>query len=342
MERALWEPLLRFESRDYLCRRYKKIHEKTLNATRAHEISSCFTQGREYFSSASNASDTVKPLLIYYGVASLSKGATLLRDISKREESLTPGHGLTTIDWAKTLAGGISQVLNLQVQSTKGLFQDFVHGIGNCQSYEWLGQHNQIGGFRNDFGKINFLDDKSQISLKDLLSRERELIGEFDIADDKGWNVDIGTIVSSKDYLRLHFALTEKTDSEKIIQAHNPKGIHNISTTPHPRYPHIPAMRTLCIEIAVSGENQKKHAPIAIEQSSNVGWIIRPFQNGDKIIDIHRVFIESYILGMLSRYFPSKWISILGGEKGDIARSVIIAAVTRIETKFPKLLTDQL
>lgn len=35
-------------------------------------------------------------------------------------------------------------------------------------------------------------------------------------------------------------------------------------------------------------------------------------------------------------------MGLLRSEKGDIARSVILAAVARIESKFPKLFREQL
>ena len=108
---------------------------------------------------------------------------------------------------------------------------------------------------------------------------------------------------------------------------------------PNPRVSQLPS---LCIEIAGVGEDLKKLVPLAVDQDKNIGWIIRPLANGDNIVDIHRMYIESFILGMLSRYFPSKWMSLLRSEKGDIARSVILAASARIESTFPQLLRDQI
>lgn len=342
MDRKLWEPLQRFESRDYLTRHYKKLHNRSLNMQRANEIGSCFTQGREYFFSASTASETVKPLLIYYGIASLSRGATLLKDISKREESLTPAHGLMTIDWAKILHTGISEVLNLRIQSSKGLFQEFVSAVGNGQSYSWLNKDGRIGSFKKEFGELAFFKDDSQLSLGDLLSRERELFCEYEIANDGWGNVDVGVVVALEASLRIHFSITQQGSAEDMINLYQFPTSSKISIEPHPQYSHVPQLKTLCIEIPATGEDLKRYAPLAIEQGTNLGWIIRPFSNGDNIIDIHRMFMESFILGMFSRYFPSRWMSLLRSEKGDIARSVVLAAIARIEDRFPRLLHDQL
>lgn len=342
MDRKLWEPLQRFESRDFLTRHYKKLHGRSLNAQRAHEIGACFTQGREYFSSASTASETVKPLLLYYGVASLSKGTTLLKDRNKSEESLTPAHGLTTVDWANILNGGISEVLNLRIQASRGLFSEFVLAVGNEQSYVWLDKHNRPGSFKNDFGEISFLKDSSQLTLADLLSREPDLLHEFEIANDGWGNIDLGSVVALDNVLRIHFTFNPGVDPKKVLEMHRFPDKATLSVEPNPMYRHIPQLQTLCVEIPASGDVRKRLVPLAVDQGNGMEWIIRPLPNGDNIVDIHRLFMESFILGMFSRYFPSKWMSLLRSEKGDIARSVVLAAIARIEDRFPHLLCEQL
>jgi len=339
LDRKLWEPLLRFESRDYLTRYYHERHSRQLNAQRAQEIGSCFIQGREYFTSASTASDTVKPLLLYYGIASLGRGFTLLRDGSKREESLTPGHGLTTMEWPKTLQPGISEVLELRVQCAKGGFQEFVEAAGNGQSYAWLDEQGQLGHFRNDFGEVAFLSDGSHVSLGDLLSREADLISEYETVN-RGWgNIDLGTVVALQDRLRLHFAPVQGVDLKTALASYKFPNNIQISNQHHPR---IPMLQTICVDLPSVGEYRKKLAPMATGQENQVSWLVRPLPNGDNIADIHRIYLEAYILGMLSRYFPSKWMGLLRSEKGDVARSVILAAVARIESHFPKLLREQI
>jgi len=339
VNRKLWERLQRFESRDYVTRHYQKHHGKTLNAQRAHEIGSCFTQGREYFRSASDASDTVQPLLLYYSVASIARGVTLLMDASKREESLTPGHGLITIDWPKTLHAGIANVLNLRIQATRGTFPEFVKAVGNGESYAWLTQTLQPGFFKQHFEQPRFLADQSLISLDDLLSRERDLAAEYEIANDGWGSTDFGTVMPSEAGLRVYIDPVKGREMAGRISAYGfPEG-STVFAAPNPRFPQI---QSLCVEIGVKGEDMKKVLPMATGQDQGLGWLIQPFANGDKLIELHRMFLQAYIFGMLSRYFPSKWMAILRSDKGDIARSVILAAIARIETKFPELIGDQL
>ncbi|MEL7784521.1 hypothetical protein AAG596_00480 [Citromicrobium bathyomarinum] len=339
MDRKVWERLLRFESRDYLARFYRKKHGRDLNAQRAREIGACFSQGRDYFSAASQASETVKPLVIYYGVASLCRGATMLRNKDKREESLTPGHGLATVGWADTLSGGIENVLQLQVEATKGTFTEFVEALGNGQSYTWLSADLRTGGFQHDYGQPSLLMDGTRVTLWDLLSRERELAAEFEIANDGWGNTDFGRVVALEDRIRIHFSPIKGMDQEAAIASYHFPATATFSIQPDPK---VPVLQTVCVEMLAEGEARKALLPMAERQSEQVAWLIRPLPNGDNLIDIHRLLIEAYILGMLCRYFPSKWMALLGSDKGDIARSVILAAIDRIEREFPKLLTDQL
>lgn len=343
MDRKLWEPLLRFESRDYVTRHYKEKHGRSLNAKRAYEIGSCFTQGREYFASASTASDTVKPLLLYYGVASLSRGVTLLKDRTKNEESLTPRHGLSAVNWAKTLHAGISEVLNLEVRCEKGGFTEFVTSVGNRQSYTWLHRRKESGRlveghFSSDFGTIRLLDDNSSVSLGDLLSREKELATEYRIAAGKWGNTDLGSVVASDASVRVHLHKIEGSDLESAIKSYRFPETAKFTIEADPRYSKF---ETICVEIPVVGEERKKVVPMAAAEKGALSTLVRPFPNGDKIIDIHRVYLEAYILGMLCRYFPSKWMSLLRSDKGDIARSLVLAAMARIEAKFPLLVRGQ-
>ena len=338
VNRKLWEQIQRLEGRDYLDQNYKKRHGRSLNGQRAYEIGACFTQGREYFASASIASETVKPLLLYYGVASLARGIILLLDRQKKEESLTPGHGLVTASWAETLNKGISEVLKIEVQATKGTFSEFVSAVGNKQGYCWrIVPSGSAGYFNHDFGEVKFLSDGSKFSLNDLLSREVDLAADFEIANGSWGNTDFADVVASDDKLQVCFSVMAGRTIEEAIAAYKFPDTSRIAVKPSIRYP---ALQTVCVELDGTGEALKSFAPMASRQDENVGWTVRPFGNGDNLVDIHRMYIEAFILGMLSRYFPSRWISILRSDKGDIARSVILAAVSRIENEFPRLASE--
>ena len=232
-------------------------------------------------------------------------------------------------------------MLGLQVQAKGGTFPEFVKAVGNGQSYAWRDQNNQIGHFKNSFGALSFLNDNSLLSLGDVLSRERELASEYEIANDGWGNTDFGYVVAYQDQLRVIFVPRAGVDLAAAIQSYGFPATATFSVQSLPSI--APAqLQLVCVDIAASGEDRKTAVPLAMEQDKNMGWLIRPFVNGDNMIDVHRMYVAAYILGMISRYFPSKWMSLLRSDKGDIARSVILPAVARIESAFPQLLRDQL
>lgn len=128
-----WRELSLFESHDYVQSWYRKRHERSLNAARTREITSCFAQGRAYFDSARAASVTVKPLLLYYGVLALARGQIMLLDRTKQEATLRPSHGLEVVDWQNILSGGIANVMDLGVRATSGTFSELAAAVPNRQ-----------------------------------------------------------------------------------------------------------------------------------------------------------------------------------------------------------------
>ena len=80
----VWEILSLFQSTDIVRRWFKERHNRSLNLERATEIAACFLQGDQYFKSSQHAADVVKPLLLYYGILSLSRGIILFLDPRKK------------------------------------------------------------------------------------------------------------------------------------------------------------------------------------------------------------------------------------------------------------------
>ena len=70
--------------------------------------------------------------------------------------------------------------------------------------------------------------------------------------------------------------------------------------------------------------------------------VILDFPNGDKMTEFFKLYVVSYYLGMLARYFPSIWIALLRNEKGGFAQPLLARAVEAIETKFPEHVLLQL
>src|SRR5262245_1989886 len=125
--------LSHLQSFDLVQREFHRWHGRELNAERTWEIVSSFVQGQEYFESAATAAEAVRPLLLYYGVLSLSRGLIIfLQNIS--EAALKPSHGLEMKSWRDTLAAKDRNVLDLSVSITEGTFSELASATRNGTS----------------------------------------------------------------------------------------------------------------------------------------------------------------------------------------------------------------
>ena len=177
MKDSSWHEISRFESNDLVKIWYEKTHGKSPPADKISQINAFFKQGREYFNNAAGADMSVKPLLLYYGVLSLSRGTVLLLDISKKEESLKKKHGLEVVDWGHTLSGGIKNVLELKIKATDGTFRELVDvcpNIHNEQCFYFPTKTKVV--VDHDLGPIKFASDGGLLSLDDLLHELLELV----------------------------------------------------------------------------------------------------------------------------------------------------------------------
>jgi hypothetical protein len=132
-----------------------------------------------------------------------------------------------------------------------------------------LNQNNQEGSFENDFSNIKFVTDNSKISLADLLSREKELAADYRIAIDGWGKTDLGAVVALDSCVRVHFTPGPDSNMEEIIQEYQFPANANLTIQSHPKYPHVEQLKTLCVEIPVSGEDRKKVVPMAHDQGAN-------------------------------------------------------------------------
>ncbi|WP_420360482.1 YaaC family protein [Agrobacterium vitis] len=83
--RDSWDFLLTYQSFELVKAEYKKRHGRQVNTRHSREIVASFAHERTYFSAAAGSDLAAKPLLPFYGVASLSRVLTLLLNRSLRE-----------------------------------------------------------------------------------------------------------------------------------------------------------------------------------------------------------------------------------------------------------------
>lgn len=325
-----WDFLTNYESLELVKRDYSARHGRTISAAQAREIASPFIHARSYFRSARDADLTVKPLLLYYGVTSLSRGLTLMLARGKREASLTPSHGITVQSWHESLERRPPDFSDLAMKiSKRGTIQEIAEATGN------------LSLLRGGSSAVNFRYSSPPITpdtiftLGDLLSREpaiqdhqhrwtgkvncapfaTEKSGEQGIAHIKILKYGkkyIGRELADRIFAGSPFSFVSEADDSLIY-----RGPDSLSA--------VPSMTDL-----VEG----RHFGIGDL------WITTPQQQGFKPSKIAALFCMAYGLGMLVRYFPKHWTALIRGQIEDAPLPTILAAVDLIEALYPKVTLD--
>lgn len=340
--RRTWENLSRYESHDYIGKWYTRRHRRTLSASRTKEITSCFIQGREYFVSAASSANSVRPLLLYYGVLALSRGVILLRDPAKNEANLKPSHGLEVVDWQGTLARGISGILDVEIRATNGTFGELVTAVGSQQQTAWFTLPRFAPGyFHSTYPNPKFLTDNSKIKLDDLLSRDCRLLSTYSETTGRPTRVHLCEVVADQNAVEFSIFNLGGSVTQELVETKFgwPEGTV-VNARPQARRMPIP---NYFITLPHSDLNAVKPVIPLTQYTGNDGmFVLEDFSNGDRYSELLRTFLLSYILGMLVRYFPSRWIALLRNEKGDVAQPLLVGAMNAIEVDYPELIKGAL
>ncbi|MBI5853104.1 MAG: hypothetical protein HZB39_19000 [Planctomycetes bacterium] len=328
---------MNFESQELVRRLYHARHGREANAAHAAEIGACFTQGAAYFESARVADRAVRPLLLYYGVLSLARGTSMFLRPGRREASLSQAHGLATVSWGETLARVGSDVGDLRVRVAEaGSFQEFGDATGNRSML-------RIG--RNDISQVlsyHRATAGQEFSLADLLSRLPEVIEQYD-----RWRQDgrcaIGGIrpespagtVSITMQRRVGASIVDRARVERVV---NPLPVVAIEEAD--------AQWVVQLRADPGTESGLSHLPgiwdyvptnmlgigsLCFAARYEGGWF------GSKS---GALFVAAYVLGMLARYFPSRWMALARNIGSDGGTPTLLATMSTIEQVFPQLVAD--
>ena len=321
-----WYALREFETRDITSRSYQNRHALELSASKAREISSNFVQAREYFRSASEANFTVRPLLQYYGVASLSRGLTLFLEPKKSEASLKQSHGLITCDWEKGLSNGLTGIANLRTRLTRGIFHDLLTATNN----KFYFRHNYSDV--NTFIGANIPSLGSEFVVDEVAARIPDVSGQY-----YAWTgrrvpflVLKALSLDQANHLATYtLATKDENNVDKVfpIGSFPSRSVTQDSTN-------------LLVECSLTEDSffaQKVGA-------FNIGEIVlyRPPISHLYFSPLAACFILSFSLGMLCRYFPTTWINMGRGEKGDAFYPLATRLLDWIQDTFPAMVVDVL
>lgn len=332
MNSEVWQRLLLLEGRDSVDRSYHRIHNRRLNARRSKEISAAARQAREFFRNAANADFSVKPLLTFYGVASLSRSLTLILRSENGEEGLARGHGLETVQWPMTLSGPVSTSLaalgSLRIRTCDGLFTDLARHTRNRLCFH-------IRSTAVDW-RIAYdpLPPGHEVSLLDLLERLPDLQADLSIlgvtkryasVHDLTYSQEAGfsAKVVAEDFESFRKSYEKAgylvTIADKVATLN---GSAELLCNQTPQFIHTYVQKTF---------GSIPHLCIADRFAENICHS-----------QVGATYLMSFYLGMLCRYFPTHWISLIHGEKGDALWPVLNRAQHYVEQAFPELVIELL
>jgi len=287
-------------------------------------------QGRELFKNSEISDFSVKPLLTFYGVASLCRSLVLLLKKNGGEESLTKGHGLETVSWSAILSGDISTALGnigeLKIRTCGGLFNDMMNITRNSMMMH-------VRSAAVDW-QIAYPVPKETIELRlsDLLARFPDLSETF---SDRTYSAEFAsvnemTFDDQNGFMAKIFSGEEQrlADMYKSI-GYNIEKNGNFLTIRSPAA-HFQQM----VPQFIHGYIKKMFGSIP---SLHICTYIPGNQGFSQIT---MTYLLSYCLGMLARYFPTQWIALVHGEKGDSLWPTINRAHHLVERSFPELVSE--
>lgn len=339
-----WERLSLYESRDLLSRFYQKRHGGELSAEKAYEIIAHLAQGRGFFASARQSSELVRPLLLYYGVLALSRGLILFLDIRSRECSLPGSHGIEAVSW-QNAPGGIDQLPNLSLKITGGTFGALSKVTSNVE--RCLIHTTSMSApphYPLSRAGTTTINTPATISIKMVLERLPDLSTIF--------TTTFGS--SPKCYQAIVFFLTEDTQTDVYILETELglPGADDIRSAialpadvPFSTLDGVGPYKVKNIFYRINhsslSELLAKLPPIKSDREGNT-YVVEPLPDGLDLSSLSLLYLIAYSMGMLARYYPSKWLSLLNSNKGDFAFPLLKAATTFVEERFPQLVLQEL
>ena len=334
--RDSWYELREFETRDITSRSYRDRHSKDPSAAKGREIAASFAQAREYFRSALVAHPTVRPLLQYYGVSTLSRGLVLFMSPGIRETQLKEGHGLVRSEWKGVLHDSSREFGALRVKMRSGLFQELLAAIDN-KFYFRHGSHEVSFPISARFPRPN-----CEFTFEEIAARIPDISDQC-----AAW---LGTrppfipmvSASSDDYRhRFEFVLPKKLSGPISLSVAELSELGLDDIFPDDECPN----RTIdgSGDHVVVGYDQPFVPFLAqqIEQSGSGRVLIyEPLQSREYLSPLAACFVLSFTLGMLCRYFPTTWVNLARSEKGDSIYPFIVRATDWIQAMFPSMVVD--
>lgn len=317
-----WETLRNYESSELVRDAFQKRHGLDLNSGKAREICTAITQARNYMAAASAADRNVRPLLAYYGVLAMSRGLILFLSRTLRENGLSQAHGLTISGWGEELAKEAGDVARLCIKiNTNGTLPQLIEATERAS---FLRNNSSAPNFTSVCAPI---PADGEATLVDLLSRIPEVRSTF-----VRWRAERNAVSiwpqGKQPDGRLHLRIDSPYEKEDVTAVFG-----DVAT--------LVSEEGRALTYSVPADI----APYVTDWAGppwDIGTLValRKMPAGLELSKLAMAFTTSYALGMLVRYYPSHWISMLQNVRHDAALPTLLAALQHIENDVPRLVVE--
>lgn len=336
---STWTELLVFESVDLVKRSFKNRHNRELNTGRATEIVAQFTQAREYFDSAAASGPLVKPLLVYYGVVALSRGAILLLNGRIDESGLAQAHGIQVQDWRQTFSAGLTDTPDLQIQISSGTFMQLLQATANSDRAE-IQMKEEV--FPHVYSLTATLPQPGALmTLKDIAARIPDLHDLYIAVVGEQPRVYPLTV-----HVQHPGTFTELQFEETSLGFPPAKrlredfGFQQTITQGETDFVGM-KRRFLRVHLAHRDGNWHEKLPHLMRDRKGRVFAVAPLA-GASLSKLALLYALSYILGMFVRYYPTQWRALALRGAGDLFAPIVAAGADLVAEEFPQTLLEQL
>ena len=320
--REIWHYVTRLESFDFVAALHREYHGIPAKEGKVRQVNAAFSQGRMYFESGSRAEMGVRPLLLYYGAMALAAGLVIFKAKGTTVYNLRPSHGLRPNAWAESLRQGLSGILDLSVSVVPGTFQELAKAV-----WHWhvvmVGFNYRLAPQLMDLGCVGLADGKSSVTLRDLLARSKYTGGGYGEVANARYRLHRGSMHLDGGGFAFYpsNATIQEMGMDEVV------GLFGGRLRFPWGDPQIPVFH--CVN---RGD----------ENSPTEMCIIEPFSNGDRLSEFVKLYLISYILGMVARYFPAEWMGLLRNEPKGGAQPLLAKATGAIESEFIREFAQQI
>lgn len=330
-----WRILSNYESVELILKMYSRCHNEEISRGHAREIASAFVHARSYFSAAATSNITIKPLILYYGVMALSRGAYLFLKRGASASSIEAGHGLSPSHWRRVLSAENPNFASLKVGfQSKGSFTELNDAVAGASllrhgsselTHVFPASREDLVGKHISLGEIVLrIPD-----LRDNVIRwKNKLLVTPTEINDNGDEVNFRIIKNT-------YGLGEYRVYNKIFCNSIYNKIHEDD---------------LSVNYIGPKESDKIiGATDFVDRNfgnffSGTGdiWLYPRYCGDFTLAKLPTLFVLSFILSLLVRYHPNSWTSLLSGIIEDSALPTLLSATAHVELEFPRVLVDHL